>query len=132
MSEENVELVRRWFEGLTTRDYAAFPELAHPDFVLDLSRNIFNPDTYRGVDGLRLFAERVDEMWDELEARPEEIIDAGDRAVVAVRMKGTGRGGIEGEMVVFSVYEFRDGKIARITGGFRERDEALEAAGLSE
>jgi len=132
MSRENVELVRRWFEAGEARDYSAFPDLFHPDFVLDLSRNIFNPDTYRGVEGLRLFAERMDEMWEEMEAHPDEIIDAGDWAVVAVRMKGTGRDGVQGEMVVFSVYEFREGKITRITGGFRERDEALEAAGLQE
>jgi hypothetical protein len=35
-------------------------------------------------------------------------------------------------MLVFQVWEFREGKVVRLTGGFRERDEALEAAGLRE
>jgi ketosteroid isomerase-like protein len=132
MSRENVEIVRRCFEAGKRRDYSVLPDLTHADFVLDLSRNIFNPDTYRGVDGMRLFFERVDEMWEQLEASPEEIIEADDRAVIAVRMKGTGREGIQGEMLVFQVWEFREGKVARISGGFRDRDEALENAGLRE
>jgi ketosteroid isomerase-like protein len=132
VSQENVELVRRCFEAGKRRDYSALPDLTHPDFVLDLSRNIFNPDTYRGTQGVRLFFERVDEMWEKLEASPEEIIEAGDRAVTAVRMKGTGRDEIHGEMLVFQVWEFREGKVVRISGGFRDKDEALEAAGLRE
>ena len=132
MSEENVEVVRRSFEIWKSRDLSDVPDLTHPDFVLDLSRNIFNPDLYRGTDGIRLFFERVDEMWDELEVNAEEIIDGDDRVVVASRLKGVGRDGVEADMVVFQVWEFREGKVVRLTGGFRERGEALEAAGLSE
>ena len=132
MSQENVEIVRRVFEAWTTRDYSALPELTHADFSLDLSRNIFNPDIYRGVDGIRLFFKRVDDMWDELEVTPEEIIDGDDRVVVGTRVTGTGRGGVEAGMLVFQVWEFREDKVARITGGFQDLAEALEAAGLSE
>jgi hypothetical protein len=35
-------------------------------------------------------------------------------------------------MLLFAVIAFRDDKIVRYTGGFRTREEALEAAGLSE
>jgi hypothetical protein len=49
-----------------------------------------------------------------------------------MRMMGTGRGGIQGQMLVVQVWEFREEKISRITGGLRDRDEALEAAGLRE
>ena len=126
MSEENVEIVRRGFEIWKSRDLSEVPDLTHPDFVLDLSRNIFNPDLYRGTDGIRLFFERVDEMWGELEVNAEEIIDGDDRVVVASRLQGVGRDGVEANMLVFQVWEFRDGKVVRLTGGFRERDEALE------
>ena len=132
MSQENVEIVRRGFEAWKSRDLSELPDVTHPDFVLDLSRNVFNPDLYRGVDGIRLFFERVDEMWDELEVSPEEIIDAEDRVVVATRLKGTGRDGVQVEMLVFQVWEFREGKVVRLTGGFRDRAEALKAAGLEE
>ena len=132
MSQENVEIVRRSFEFWKSRDLSELSDLTHPDFVLDLSRNIFNPDIYRGTDGIRLFFERVDEMWDELEVNAEEVIEGDDRAVVASRLAGVGRDGVEATMLVFQVWEFREGKVVRLTSGFRERADALEAAGLSE
>ncbi|MEK6272570.1 MAG: nuclear transport factor 2 family protein [Actinomycetota bacterium] len=132
MSQENVEVVRRCYELMTNRDFSAFPEVAHPDLVFDLSRNVFNPGVYRGLDGVRRFFEQVDEMWDGFEARPEEFINGGDHVVAAVRISGRGRGGVEVEMQIFAVWMLREGKVVRVTGGYRERGEALEAAGLSE
>jgi hypothetical protein len=35
-------------------------------------------------------------------------------------------------MRVFHVWTFREGKVVRLTGGYRERAAALEAAGLRE
>jgi ketosteroid isomerase-like protein len=52
MSEDNVQLVRRCYEFWRHRDYSILPELFDPDVMLDLSRNVFNPDVYRGHDGL--------------------------------------------------------------------------------
>ena len=63
----------------------------------------------------------------------EEVIDGGDHVVTAVRISGRRRGsGVEVEMQVFHVWTLREGKVTRLTGGYRERSEALEAAGLSE
>jgi ketosteroid isomerase-like protein len=132
MSEENVEIVRRCYGFWTDRDFSPFPELAHPDVVIDLSRNVFNPATYRGLDGLRRWIEQVDEMWDSFLIEPEEFIDAGDSVFVASRISGRGRGGVEAEMRAFAVWTLREGKVSRFRGGYRDRAEALEAAGLSE
>ena len=135
MSQEKVEVVRRCYESdfWTNRDFSVAPDLAHPDVVLDLSRNIFNPGVYQGLDGLRRFVEQVDEMWEDFQIEPEELIDGGDQVVAAVRMSGRGRGsGVEAEMQVFAVWTLREGKVSRMTGGYRDRAEALEAAGLKE
>ncbi len=35
-------------------------------------------------------------------------------------------------MQIFGIWEFREGKVLRFTGGYRDRADALEAAGLSE
>jgi ketosteroid isomerase-like protein len=133
MSQENVEIVRRCIEYWDRRDDTFLTELVDPDAVLDLSRNVFNPDVYRGYDGFRRYVEVVDEMWDNFEARPEEFIDGGDHVVVAVRISGKGRGsGVETEMRLFNIWTLREGKVVRVTGGYRDRTEALEAAGLRE
>jgi ketosteroid isomerase-like protein len=132
MSEENVEIVRRCYGFWTDRDFSSIAALAHPDAVIDLSRNVFNPAVHRGLDGLRRWIEQVDEMWDSFQIEPEEFIDAGDNVFVASRLSGRGRGGVEAEMRAFSVWTLREGKVSRFRGGYRDRDEALEAAGLSE
>ena len=133
MSEENVEIVRRCMEYWDRRDDSFLTELVDPDAVLDLSRNVFNPDVYRGYEGFRRYVEVVEEMWEDFEARPEEFIDGGESVVVAVRISGKGReSGVATEMQLFNVWTLREGKVVRITGGYRDRAEALEAAGLSE
>ena len=131
MSQENVEIVRRCTEYWASRDFSAIIEILDPNAVLDLSRNVFNPDVYRGVEGFRRWVLNVDEVWERFEAELEEIIDGDDHVVSAVRMSGRGRGsGVEVDMRVFQVWNFRGGKLVRLTGGYRDRAEALEAAGL--
>jgi ketosteroid isomerase-like protein len=131
MSQENVEVVRRCFEFWINRDFSAFGEVAHPDLILDVSRRVFNPTVYHGVDGFRRFVEQVDETWENLQFVPEEFIDAGDHVFSSIRLSGRGRGsGVQAEMREFAIWTFREGKLSRVTGGFRDRAEAVEAAGL--
>jgi phage terminase small subunit len=106
---------------------------AHPAVGVDLSRNVFNPGVHRGLDAYRHFVEQVDEMWEDFQIEPEEFIDAGDNVFVASRMSGRGRGsGVEVEMRAFAIWTLREGKVSRIAAGYRDRAEALEAAGLRE
>ena len=74
---------------------------------------------------------RWDGDWDELETVIEEVIDAGDKVVMAVRYRGRGRAsGVEVNDQLFEVHTFRDGQCVRKVD-FQERAAALEAAGLS-
>jgi ketosteroid isomerase-like protein len=133
MSQENVEVVRRCYGFWTNRDFSLLTEVVDPDAVLDLSRNVFNPGIHHGFDDLRRFLEQVDEAWENFQIEPEELIDGDDHVFAAVRMSGRGRGsGVEVEMQLFAVWTLREGKVLRLTGGYRDRAEALEAAGLRE
>ena len=134
MSQANVEMVRNLYGFWQDRDYAAVEGAIHPDVVVDLSRNVFNPGIYRGVEGFRRnVVEQVDEMWDDFRIEPQRFIDADDTVVVAARISGKGRSsGVKAEMPVFAAWTLREGKVSRVTGGFRDRGDALEAAGLSE
>jgi ketosteroid isomerase-like protein len=133
MSQENVEMARRLYGFWQDRDYAAREPMVHPDLVVDLSRNIFNPAVFHGVDGFRQAVEQIDEMWDEFTVEPEEFTDLGDKVVVASKISGRGRGsGVTVEMPLFAVMEFREGKLSRMIGGLRDRAAALEAAGSPE
>jgi ketosteroid isomerase-like protein len=133
VSQENVEIVRRCYDFWTNRDFSLLTEVVDSDAVLDLSRNVFNPGIHRGFDDFRRFLEQVDEMWENFQIEPEEFIDGDDHVVAAVRMSGRGRGsGVEVEMQLFAAWTLREGKVLRLTGGYRDRAEALEAAGLPE
>jgi ketosteroid isomerase-like protein len=132
MSQANVEIVRRCYEIWDRRDWSQVPELADPDVTIDLSRNIFNPDVYHGVAGFHRLVSVVDDVWDRVEQAPTEFIDAGDNVVAAVILRGKGReSGIEVEMRLFAIWTLRNSKVVRVVGGYRDRTEALEAAGLS-
>src|SRR3954451_12758413 len=87
-----------------------------------------------GKDALRAYAEDWLEMFDDVRFEPVEVIDAGDDTVIAVmrisgRPKGTSAEALT--LSVAGVNTIRDGKIAR-SREYWTREEALEAAGLSE
>ena len=131
MSQENVEIVRRVY-GLWPDRVSAAEEVLDPDLVIDIPRNVLTPAFYHGFDGFRRFLERVEEVWENLQVEPEELIDAGDNVVAAVRMSGKRRGSnVKAETRVFTVWTFREGKVLRYTS-YRTKRQALESVGLSE
>ena len=73
----------------------------------------------------------VHEMWDTFEVETEEVVDAGETIVAAVRLSGRGgRSGVGTQMRGFQVWTLRDGRVLRMKGDYRNRQQALEAAGL--
>ena len=133
ISQENVEIVRSLYGFWRDRDYSTLEEAVDPEAVLErVAKRVQprHPSRHRRPASV-YHADR--RHLGELRVTPEEYIDAGDKVVVANRISGEGRGsGVETEMLLFAVVAFRDGKILRFTGGFRDRSEALEAAGIEE
>ena len=132
MSQENVEIVRRCLEFWIRRDWSAALDLLDPTVEFDLSRNVFNPAVYCGTSGIERMVSVVDDAWDEFRANADEFIDAGDQVVAAITITGKGPGsGVEVSMQLFHVWTLRRSKVVRMVS-YRDRPEALEAAGLSE
>ena len=127
-----MEVVRRLY-GLWPDRVSAAEEVLHPDVVIDVySRNVLTPALYHGFDGFRRFLERVEEVWENLQVEPEELIDAGDNVVATVRMWGKRRGTkMKAETRVFTIWTFREGKVLRYTS-YQTKRQALEAVGLRE
>ena len=131
MSQENIEIVRRTYELWANGKWSSIPELFDPEVEVDLSRNVFNPDTYRGYSGLEEILRGIEEMWDDFEIVPTEVIEAGENVVATITMSGRGKeSGVAVSMEVMNVWTIRDSKIVRVVGGYRDRAEALRAAGL--
>jgi ketosteroid isomerase-like protein len=135
MSQENVELVARFYEPATSKAelLTAMPrtmEFCHPK-VEWTSRE--DGLTYRGREGVREALERWLESFDEYRYEVQRIIDCGGDDVLVVGLE-VGRGAMSGAEVRSVNHELltiRDGMIVRFREFYDESD-AREAAGLRE
>ena len=134
MSQEDVDLIRPAYAALSRGDVDAVLQACDPDIVCQLPEGGLNTGTLHGHQALRAFLEGYIESFEAFRMEPEEIIDAGDRVLVFLRVLGRGRGsGIDVEVRPAHLWTLRDGKAVRIET-FPEglKGAALEAAGLSE
>src|SRR3954451_7085339 len=75
---------------------------------------------------LRRWLEAWDDAWDEI----DELYEADETVVTAIRTHGRGRkSGLEISQRLFDVFELRSGRVVRVTE-YLEPGEALAAAGL--
>jgi ketosteroid isomerase-like protein len=131
MSQENVEMARAAIDALNRKDLDAFFKDVAPGFELDFSRAV---GPYRGVfrlDQARRSVEEFRETWESARVEPHEFIEAGDLVIVPVTGHLKGRGGIEVVASTTFVWTIRNGAIERMVM-YQSRQDALEAAGLSE
>ena len=132
MSQENVEIVRRVYEASLHGETERVIEMSDPDIRIDMSGRVFNPAVYEGHEGSRRFFAEIDEVWDDFRLEPLEFIDAGDTVVASHLVRGRGKGsGVEVELPSTNVYTLRDGLVTEVHM-YRDRTQALEAAGLRE
>ena len=131
MSQENMETVRRSWEGWMKGDSAAVAvfdsDVVYQDDLLPDSAG----EIYRGIGGLLKAWSMWAEPWDELETHIEWVRAAGSDEVVSchrARMRGKASG-VKGERRYAYVWRFRAGKIVYLRS-FGDPREALEAAGL--
>ncbi len=133
MSQKNLEIMRAGYER-----FAATGELvadrATDDFVWSMSNFHGWPEQqiYEGIDGAKAFLSEWKDAWEGWELEVDGIHEAGDKVVVLVRQRGRSKAaGMPVEMSFAQVWTLRDGKQARMDM-YSDREEALEAAGLSE
>jgi uncharacterized protein len=137
MSEENVEVAVKQFEGATARDFAGVMDTWADDVTLSLhweanplSGTVTSKAAVGGWhrDWMRQFG--LDYRFD-----IEEMHDTGDSVFVLATHHGRGRqSGVTVEQRVAHVYTLREGKVSRIEiwVDHDAREAALEAVGLRE
>ena len=123
-------MVRARYEQFARGNFDPVPEFGD-DFELVTSPE--NPDagTYRG-EAAQQWLLAWAASFDEFTMEATEIVDAGDKVLVAVLQRGRPHGSetmMEGRW--WQVLTFRGGQAAR-SEMFADRAPALEAAGLSE
>jgi ketosteroid isomerase-like protein len=135
MSQENVEIVHRQAEAVNTRDADAFAATVSPDVEWEDSAFWSEmPRTWRGRTAVREWFEKLlVEPWEKAHIEIGEITETTDgRVFFGLVMTARGKdSGAEIRQRFWSVEWIADGEVVR-RRVFRERDEALEAAGMSE
>ena len=133
MSEENVETLRRAFEAFSRGDLDAAVADADPEVEYIASGAIPGQgDVSRGPDAYKRFISWLFDMFDDTWLEPNEFIDAGDQVVGGFTLRGRGKqSGVETSWTLWQVWTLKDGKFVH-GQAFTAREEALEAAGLSE
>ena len=133
MSQENVEIVRRWSDAWARQDVLDLSACFNDEIEVEFS-NAEGPfrGVYRGRDDVIRFCTSLWEAWDEMTIAPESATECGDECLVTanvVRARGRASG-IDVEAHGANLWTFREGKISRCKL-FQTADEALEAVGLS-
>jgi ketosteroid isomerase-like protein len=132
MSEENVELVRGMNEAFDRGDFEGALARIHPDVEWH--------GTKGGLDDGRIarghreviagFVEAF-EAWERQSLETTDYFDAGDRVLVFFHEVAKGReSGAVVETDTGVIFTVKDGSVVRVDP-YMDREEALEAAGLS-
>jgi ketosteroid isomerase-like protein len=132
MSQENVEVVRRFLEHWN--ETGDFPwDLVDPDVVYVIDPPAWLAGTYRGHAEVKDVIRRTWEVYDEFQVEVEELIDAGDSVVAlgAAHVRGALSGASAVQPGFTIVTPVRDGRIVAFRV-YYDRAEAFEAVGLRE
>jgi hypothetical protein len=135
MSRENVELLRL-LEDRTNRGQMSqmsdmeIRSFFHPD-VEFLPLRAATEGAYHGIAGIERFISDNEAVFEKYEPH-YEFLDLDERVLTwgTIRVKAK-RSGIDTDIPVGGIVEFRDGKIVRWQA-FGSKDDALKAVGLEE
>jgi len=113
MSKENVEIVRRVYEGWSHGDFSE-SELFDPDVEFEMV-DWPHPAKSRGVDAMRETWLATLAAWEDFRAKLDEVIDYGDKILVLNNISGRGRGsGADVSALTATVWTVEDGRIVRL------------------
>jgi ketosteroid isomerase-like protein len=132
MSEENVEALREMFEAVNRRDVPGILRFMDPEVRFEPQIAALEGSYVGGHDGVRRFFADNAEDFDTFEVHCPDMRHLGDQVLAFGRARGLAKvSGIETEAQLAIVVMFRDGLITHFKH-YRDKEEALEAAGLSE
>jgi ketosteroid isomerase-like protein len=131
MSEENGEIVRAAYPAFNRRDWAKAFDKTDPEFTLTVE-GLPDASPRRGLRAAQTTIEEGLTAWDGFSYEVDELRESGDQIVALLTIRARPKGTTaEIENRVGHVWTVRNGKVVSIHT-FPDREQALEAAGLSE
>ena len=133
MSQETVELHRRFIETFNARDIEAFVACFDPSAEFQSVFAAVGGAAYHGHDDLpRYFRDLADAWGDEIRIEPEAYFDLGEHTLLFLIFHGRGRhSGAEVSMALALVGKWREDLIVHMKS-YTNREDALRDLGVSE
>jgi ketosteroid isomerase-like protein len=115
VATERVDVLQRIYAAWEAGGIEAVLEFIHPEVEVVVGPDVsIEPDVYRGHAGVRRWFDAFEGMED-VDMRPEEFIEEGERVLVPIVLSGRGAGsGIEVEQRAVQAWTVRDGKAVRV------------------
>ena len=130
MSEQDVELQRRFTEAFNARDVEALIALSNPSVEIHSTFAELGA-VYHGHAGLRRWHRDFDDAWEKVRVEPEAYFDLDDQVLVLSTWRGRGlHSGVDVALPAAQVGRWRDGLLTYIKG-YAHREDAFEELGVS-
>jgi hypothetical protein len=133
MSEQGVELYRRWIEAYNARDVEAFIAPCDPRIEFHSTFSVVG-GVYHGRDGIREYLRDQEDAWggDILHVEPQAYFDLGEHTLAFFVLHGHGgHSGAEVAMPIAQVARWREDLIVYCKS-YTNREDALSDLGVSE
>ncbi len=126
-------MIRRAFEAYNRGDLdAAVADFAADSTYIPSGAVPGANETVRGPEGYKEYVGWLRSEFDDARTDVNDVIDAGDKVLAAITMRGRGRrSGADTSWRFWQVWTLSEGQVVH-GRGFTDKSEALEAAGLSE
>ena len=132
MSQQNVEVHRRFIEAFNARDVEHLITLCDPEVEFHALFAAVGGTVYRGREIRRWHSDLEDAWGKEIRIEPEAFFDLGDHTIAFNLLHGRGQqSGVEVAMPYAQVMRWRDGLIVYFKA-YVDREEALNDLGVSE
>jgi ketosteroid isomerase-like protein len=133
MSEENIETVRAVYDAYTSGAFEDTFRYFHEDIRFTVPPETPGGEQVRhGHEGVRAALTEWVGTWADYRLELLSLVDNGDHVLAECWQSGRGKGsGLEVSEGIISVWTVRDGLIVE-QRMFRDRAQALEAAGMAE
>jgi ketosteroid isomerase-like protein len=113
MSEENVEIVKRVYDGWARGDFSRVDEF-DPDIEFEMA-DWPHQTTARGIPQMWEAWRSTLSAWTGFTSTPTEIVDCGDRVLVTNRIEGRGKeSGADVSADVATVFTLEGGRVVRM------------------
>jgi hypothetical protein len=133
MSQEDLDVMRRWAETWNRTDLDAFADTFDDDAELITDPSWMEAGPFKGRASIRAWFEGLKESWDERDAVVlRELFEVGEHVIARIDWQVRGRtSGIDTTLDATSINIIQRGTIVR-QQWFFDHAKALEAVGLSE